>query len=348
MSGTSGTEILAAIKKAATWGTAVVLGANDGILVLPTSIKRDAPIEIDDSMGSNVTKFGDPGPVKVEGDIPAYLRYDGCDIPVALCMGTAGAPTQQGATAAYANIYKFAPLVDGLFATFARDLKSYINENPSIKIAGFTISGDIGQPLKLTLHTLCDDQVIDSSTNTTATFNNVTFVETANRVRFSQGVYRINDQSGAALGSGDMIYPSSFELKAMRSLEGLHTTQYQNANNQDLIDEPCNNGKLEITLSLTFPRHGSNAYLTDLGADTYKKMDLTFTGGLIETPYNREFKIELPNMQIKNADPADAEGNVTETIEFVCHAVDTPPTGMTVTDPFWISVINTRTTDPLA
>ena len=350
MSGVAGVEIIAAFKKAAAWGTAVVLGANDGVLILPSSIKRDAPIEVDDSLGIFFSRDGDPGSVTCEGDIPGYLRYDGWDTFLALAMGIAGVPAQQEATTAYAYLYKWKKDTDGFFGTFAKHMKNYIEENPSVKIMGFTLKGEVGQALQIIIHAIADNKEVDSVINTTTTFNNVTILEDANRVRFSQGVFRMNDQGGDALDAGDQIYPSSFELMAKRTLAGVHDGQYKTSgvNPQELVDEPTNDGQPEITLKLSFPRHTANTYLADLGTDTRKKMDMTFTGGVIEGAYSRVFAAELPHLQMKTVDPVDEQGIIKEPLEFILHSPSAAPTGMTATDPFWISGINQRTTDPLA
>jgi hypothetical protein len=351
MGGVAGVELKAAIKKAATWGTAVVAGANNGFMFLPTSIKKDAGVEVDDSLGTYVSKDGTPGAIKVEGDIPGYLRYDGLDLFFALFLGVAGAPVQQGATTAYAYTYKWLNSIDGLFATYVKHMKNYIEEHPSLKIVGFTLKGEVGKALQLSFKTISQNKVIDSVLNTTTTFNNVTVYEAANRVRFSEGVFRMNDQSAIALASPtDLIHPSSFELSAMRKLKGVYGTYKTTGTNaQDLIDEPTNDGPPEIKLKLTFPRHTNTTYLAALGADTRKKMDIVFTGGLIASTFYRTFMLQLPHLQMLNDDPADAAGIITEPIEFLVHGASAAPAGMTgIIDPFWLSGTNRLATDPLA
>ncbi|GER92687.1 hypothetical protein A45J_0405 [hot springs metagenome] len=351
MSAVAGVEIQAAFKKALVWNTPVAVGANDGILILPTSIKKDAPIESDDSLGTYFSEDGTPGAIKVEGDIPMYLRYDSLDVLLALFMGVAGVPTQQGTTAAYAYTYKWKQDIDGYFGTFVKHMKNYIEEIPSAKIAGITIKGEVGKPLQAIFKVIGVNKVYDSAVNTTTTFNNVTYFEKSNRVRFAQGVFRMNDQSGAALEDGDKIYPSSFELSAVRKLTGVYNGQYSTpgSNKQDLIDEPTNDGHPEISLKLSFPRHSSNARLLDLGSDTRKKMDITFTGALIEGAYYRQFRLQFPHLQLKNVDPVDEQGIIKEPLDLIVHAATSAPAGMTgITDPFWITGINRRATDPLA
>jgi hypothetical protein len=78
-------------------------------------------------------------------------------------------------------------------------------------------------------------------------------------------------------------------------------------------------------------------------------MDMTFTGGLIASTYYRTFKLQFPHLQLMNDDPADEAGVIKEPLEFTVHGAVAAPTGMTgITDPFWITGINQRSTDPLA
>jgi len=349
MSAVAGTELKFGLKKAATWGTPVACGASDGLLLLPTGIKRDAGVDVDDSLGQFWAKDGTPGAIKVEGDLPSYLRYDGMDLLIALFMGITGAPVQQAATAAYAYSYDLADNTDGLFATFAKHLKTYVAEVPSLKISGLTIKGEQGKPLQL-IATGIGDNMAEDGTNNATSFLNVTIAEVANRIQFAQGVFRMNDQSGIALAVGDKIGPSSFELSAKRKLTGTYGSFVTGgANSQDLIDEPVNDGMPEVTLKLQFPKHTGKTRLTDLGADTRKKMDITFTGALIASTYYRQFKLEFPHLQLKTVDVVDETGIIKEPVEFLVHAASVAPAGMTgITKPFRISGINQRATNPLA
>lgn len=352
MPGVSGVELIYAMKKAAAWNTPVVCGAGDGFLSRPSSVKESSDVDIDDSLGLFFSGDGSQKEVKVEGDLPAYLRYDGFDVALALAMGIAGAPTQQAATTAYAYTYKPAKSTDGLFATFVKHMKNYIAEVAGLKITGFTIKGEQGKPLELILHTIGSmvNKNTSTGTNTLTTANNITIAETANRVRFAQGVFRMNDQSGIALAAGDQIYPSSFEFTFKRNMAGVYG-QYTTGgtNPRDVIDEPTNNGQPECSLKLQFPRHTGVTRLTDLGNDTRKKMDITFTGGLIASTYYRQFKLQFPHLQFKSVDVVDEQGIIKEPVEFVCHTAAVAPAGMTgITDAFWVSGINQRATNPLA
>ncbi len=352
MAGVAGSELKFAAKKAAAWNTAVACGANNGFLCLPTGIKRSADVQVDDSLGQFFAAGATPGAVKTEGDLPMYLRYDGCDLFLALFMGVAGAPTlHAGGAGSYDYIYKWLQNTDGLFATFCKHMKNYIAEVPSLKVAGITLKGEVGKPLQLIVNCIGNDVITNSAINTTSTFNNVTIPETGNRVNFGQGVFRMNDQGGAALGSGDVIAPSSFELSAKRKLAGVYG-QYKTSfagNAQDVIDEPTNDGTPEITLKLQFPRHTAATRLNDLGNDARKKMDITFTGQIIEGAINRLFVLRFPHLMLTSVDVVDEAGIIKEPVEFLVLPATTAPTGMTgITDPFWISGTNKLATNPLA
>ncbi len=350
--GVSGLEIKAAVRKGSSWNAAVACGASDGILIRPSHIRRDAAIGVDDSMGSFFSTDGEPGPVRVEGDIPMYLRYDGLDLILAQAMGSAGTPVGQGMEGVYAYTYRFSPDTDGSFVTFAKHMKNYVEEIPSMKISGFTLKGQVGGPVELTARVTGVDKVFDSTVNTLASFAHVTCPETGNRVRFSEGIFRMNALSGPALAEGDRIYPSGFELTVRRRLKGEYTGQYRHVsgpNVQDLIDEPTNDGPPEITLRITFPRHTGAESLAILGGDTRQKMDVTFTGKPVLPGWPRTFTLRFPHLQLRSVDIADEKGIIQEPLELLVHGTPGAPAGMAgITEPLQISGINRRSTNPLA
>lgn len=392
MPGLSGTEIKAAFTKGAIWNVPAICGANNGILIKPTNIIRDAPIDTDDSLGQYFSLDGLPGPIKIEYELPFDLRYDSLDALLAQYMGIAGNPAQQGATAAYTYTYKFKTDIDGLFGTFIKNMKGYIEEYPSTKVASLNLKGESGGVLQGSADIIASNKNINPTlsapviatiavgtnprgvaveagrayvcnygssnvsvlvyqTNSTQTFASVTNFEQLNRIRYSEGVFRMNNQSAGALTDANKIYPMSFEISSKRNLAGEYTGQYKTyfPNTQDLIDEPTNNGMIETTLKVTFPRHTNKAYLEDLISNVYKKLDMTFTGAVIEGVYYRQFRVSFPSLQLKNVDVLDAQGNIKEPLEFIVHGCAVAPAGMTgLTDPFWISGINRRSTDPLA
>ena len=339
----SGTETKAAAVKGTTWGTAAACGSGDGLLLLPPTLKKEREPLVDDSLGVSFPEEADPGHIKVSGEVPSYLRYDGLDMLLAIAMGaTAGAPVQQGTTAAYAQGFTLAESTDGLFCTLALHNGVNVDEYPSLKLTGFTLKGRVGEPVQMSFEATASDRVTDSSTNTPASFASVTAGERVNRVLMSQGMFLMNNGAGAALDTGDAVYPSSFELSYSRKLTGA----YGSGSGHDRIDEPATDGQPEISLKLEFPRYSTSAYFEDWDLSTPKKMEMAFTGALIEDTYYREFRVTLPNLSYKSVDLPMDKGALKHPLEFICLAADTAPSGMAGTTlPFQVDVINTQSAD---
>lgn len=344
----TGREILVGLKKASTWRTPVACGANDGILILSESFRQTLEHLDDDSAGLAFIQRTDPGKKNVSGGMEGYLRYEGLDVLLALIMGTAGTPSQQGATAAYTNSYVMADSLLGLFATLTMLKKSdKVFEYPTVKYNALIISGEMNAPLKWRVEGIPNIQDLASSTNTTVTMASVTYPDKGNRVIMNaDSHFWLNDESGDALDSGDAISPNSFELSIRRPMEADHVAGH------DDVDEPIDEGFPEISLTLNFPRYNdaNGAFFADWETYTRKKMEIYFKGALIEDTYYYEHKISLPNLKVVDPEAAiSGPGKIPFSLSFKVLGTDSAPTGMTgITKPFQIDVQNTRTTDPLA
>lgn len=338
----TGTEILAAAKKAGTWGTAVACGANDAVMILSEGIKKRQSNELDRSAGQSFFLTADRGNIVVDGDLSAYLRYDGLTMLLAMAMGTAGSPAQQGSTAAYKHVLQLATALDGKFCTLAIDKKVSIHECPSLKVLGFTIRGEAGKPCEVLFHTVADDLVVPGTVNTAST--SWTHRDRSNRILFDQVVCRINDQSGSALGAGDKVRPASFELAVRRRLKGEYL-----AEGSKRIDEPVNDDLPEISLSLRFPNYTSNAWWSALSGDTRKKCDLTFTGTQIQSPYSYTLGLILPHLALRETDSqVEGPGKLPNPVTFDVLEASSAPAGMSYAKPVTIELTNKQNTDPLA
>lgn len=344
----TGREFLIALKKAAAWHTPVACGAGDGLLILSDGIKVAIPTELDDSAGQQWITQADAGVKDIKGSLEAYMRYEGFDVALALIMGaTAGAPAQQEATAAYANTYSLSSNLSGLFATLAqKKLVNKIWEFTSLKLHGFKLGCEMNKPVKLSLEGIADTLDRASAVNTTGTMAAVTMPDTENRIIMNKDtVVRINDQDAIALGAGDELYPSSIEFSFNRPMDA------EPVAGQDGVDEPADNGFPVATMTMKFPRYNTanDAFFDDWDAFTSKKMDITFTGRVIEGAYNYQFKISLPHVKVDNPEaPVSGPGKIPFSLSFQILAATAAPAGMTHATPFQIDVINKRTTDPLA
>lgn len=341
----SGREIIVAVKKATTWNTAVACGALNGILILKEGVKGGPAYEPDDSL-QTWPKVGDLGAKSYQGDITAAMRYRGLDLLLALAMGTAGSPAQQGGTTAYLHTLQLATSTEGKFCTLAIDKGHSVWEYAGCKIAGFTLRGEAGKPLELVAHVICSDLARNTTagTNNNTTMASVTIPDTQRRVHFRQGVWWINAQGDAALDADDAIYPNKFELVFKRKL----STDPVAAS--DVIQEPLEDGKPEVRLTLAFPKYTADTYLDAFVNETYQKLQVKFTGGLISGAYYYGLNFYFANLKCVNAEAAvDGAGKIIHPLEFDCLGCDSAPTGMTgLTVPFKAEIQNLLTTDILA
>lgn len=343
----TGRDITAAFGKGATWGTAVsVDAAGKGAYILSEGLPAKFGEHLrNEELAHAFIENIDKGNVDIAGDVAAFLRYEGLDTLIAIAMGAAGAPTQQGATTAYKHTWKLADTLAGLFGTLAIDKSVSIWEYPSVKVHGFTISAEAGQPAQITFNMIADDLIRSgdgSPTNTT--LSSVTYASTALRLLFDKLTFRINAQGGAALAGGDAVSISRFTLTFIRPVSGLHVSA------QDTISEPTAEGIPEVTLKLGFDEYTSDARLTDLRQATEKKADLVFDSGIeAGTGYNYSLSLFLPRLVPRDGGAeVSGPGKIAETAIFEVIKAASNPTGMTDTGPFYLEVINQLTTDALA
>ena len=341
------------IKKAVNWNTAVACGAGDGIMFYNGQVKPADSPEIDQSRGRAFSLDGTFGGINAPATYSFPLRYAGMELVAAMIMGTAGVPAQQAATTAYLHSLTWNTDPYGLMVTVAKNMIAYIEEVPTAKVVGLTISGEVGaKPLQVSLEIIGINREVASAVNTLATFANVTYPvdATTTPVMFSHLAFRMNVASGAALGGGDVIYPNKFTLAIKRAMKGEFTGQYRTtaSSPQDLIDEPSNNGFPDIKLTLEFPKHTATTYLAAHSADTRYKLDITATGAVIEGAYNYKHLWQFPHLQLLTPTPTDGNDRIKEPLEFFVHGAIAAPTGMAVTDPLKWSQTTKRTTNPLA
>lgn len=340
----TGTEIIAALKKATVWGTPVAAGFGDGIYILNEGLEASPEVLFDDSLGNSFDDCSDLGNITDEGDIEAMIKYEGLLLPFALALGLAGEPDI--ITNGYQHYLLCADNIEGLFATFAIDKATAVHEHPSVKIAGFTISGEAGGYLTVTFNIIADTLDTESSTNTLATMTAVTFILKCGNIVFNNGIFLLKDHSGAApVDPGDRINPSSFELSFTRNVSGDFVADGTRA-----IIEPQQDGKPEIILALSFPRYTDTRYLIDLFSKQEHELIATWTGDVIGGgPDSFEFSIECPKLVLIDSNaPASGLGKIPFTVNYRVTEVVIEPTGFQNTSPVTLGFINSISTDPLA
>lgn len=340
----TGTEIIAAMIKATTWGTLVDPdGAGNGVLLLNESLTYKPEILFDDSLGEAFDKCSDPGNIDASGDMEANLRYEGLMLPLAIALGEAGVPSLL--TDGYEHVLNSADNIYDLFMTLAIDKITKIHTFPSVKVTGFTIRGTQGGYLMVTFNLLANTMDPDSSVTT---LSSVTVPMQCGNIVFNNGTFLLKDQGGAAPADpGDKVLPSEFEIAFSRNETGDYV-----ANGTREITEPSADGKPEVTCSLTFPRYTDSRFIEDLFAMQEHEMIATWVGDLIVPPSGTDsytFQIELPRMVILDADAAvGGLGKIPTTINYRCKQADSTPTGFEDDGPLSLKIINSISTDPLA
>ncbi|MHB1350116.1 MAG: hypothetical protein ACYCYR_09610 [Desulfobulbaceae bacterium] len=343
----TGREVVVGFEKATTWHTPVACGAGDGMLIRSDGIKVTVATEPDDSAGQEWIQQADAGLQELKGQLKVYGRYRGLERQMALIMGTAGAPAQQGATAAYLHTLQLATNIIGKFGTLAQlKLSNKVWEYPSVKLHGFKLTAKMNKPVDIDFDTIADKLDRASATNTTVTMANVTMPDVANRIIMNKDtVVRINDQSAAALDDTMKIYPSEIEISFNRPMDS------EPVAGQEGVDEPTDNGFPVGTITMKFPRYNTanDAFFTDWDSFTSKKMDITFTGKTIESTYKYQWKFSFTHLKIDNPEaPVNGAGKIPFSLKFNVYGAAAAPTGMAFTEPFQLAIISTLTTDPLA
>ncbi len=351
----SGRETIIGAVKGATWGVPLAAGANHALLPLASGVGRGFQLLEDRSLGGAWELDAQRGVIEAGGPLNGFLRYDNNEwLLIALLMGTAGAPVQQGATTAYLHTLQLADGVAGKFATLAKKMKSdEVWEFPSIKPVSLRLTGGKRVPVEYAIETVAShkNRNAGSGTNNTTTIATITARETLRRiVPQESGYLRINDQSAGALGTGDVHAVSTFELMFARPQQGDNVLD-----GNAFITEPVGTDFATSEFVATFPVYEDKAdvLLDKFEADTVQKIELFADSGAIlagtAIPYS--LKIQMPQAQVVGR-PEIAiagPGKIVATIRFRLTKASAAPAGMTgVTNPFAMLLINKRTTDILA
>jgi len=333
-------------KSTAAWGTAVALGAGNGILLESLSgllFQREyTPQKTSDTP---FVKSGDLGPIKpVDFTLSCDLQYDPGILGtlIALLWGTAGAPTLVGATLTYKHVFQWADTQYGKFATFAAEYPGKIFEVASFKVMGWELSL-AGGLIKCSLKCRGNTLIEDSAVNTLTQMDALTYTDRFNRVRFLNGSIKMNAQSGA-----DVAAETALEVNALTMSYNREGHDAPVIAGQEFIPEPVEGSHPNIKVKLGFPRFNAvnAAYLATFKAETAQKMLIAFTGALIETTYYYSYKFYFPRLMMMHPEPA-WEDIIKNGLELVAEEAATAPTAMTYTRPY-VEIQNKQSTDFLA
>lgn len=342
----------AAFEQGSTWGTAVAVGASDGLRITSESIQGGtAPLERA-AVGFPWGDIIDEGAESWRGTISGDLFYNAnCGKFVSYVFGTSGAPTQTppstGTT--YLHVCDLANSLAKFYTlTLARKAVSgdsqKWHEYASCMTARVTFAGTGNGRVTWTAELIANAMDRASSTNTTTQTDAVTVPTVLGAVRFKDGLFRYNAQAGGALASTTDDYSiSGFELEVSRplSLDFL-------ADGTTSIAQPAEEDACSVMLRVDLRSYDTDTWKAAWSAGTEYKADLKFTGaGLAPAsgsdPY---FEFQFPRLVVASDPQANiaGRGRIAHRVEFKCLTASAAPTGMSgVTQPVRLNVLDTDT-----
>lgn len=341
-----GRLMAAAAKKASTWGTAVALGAGNGIYIEEDGgLKPSRPYLPAKETDSPYVQEGTLGPHEAVDFTPTgTFRYDGGALIMLLAMlfGTAGVPDNLTG-GAYGHTFQWADNLSSLFATWAIERRGKIWEVSSVKPMSFELSVSDGL-IKFALGLRGSKCIDDSAVNMATQMDAITYAAVATRAEFADCKIYLNGFSDADVE--DAAYElevSDLTLNFSRSPDAVPVA------GDDHIIEPLEEDWPTGVLDLSFPRMNATnaAYFADFNDQSLKKCivkilsTVEIGGGNYYCMY-----IYLPNLRITDLDFPHGP-IIPGSLQLTSEECASAPTGMSYKRPY-IYLYNTASTDYLA
>ncbi len=325
------------------WGVAA--SVTKGVYFTSTASMKLEPERVnDEAFGQAFLGRGDLGDVKAP-DL-AYTgrsRYDDWQyILQALACGSPSVTLSTSATGqvpSYIHQIDLATSTDGLGATFAVDKVLYVDELTSAKVYGFSEKPGSGGVMDISYKVLGSKPTNASTTNTRSTVNGASFPALANRVFRKHGVIRMNAQGGSSLAVGDKLDLEEWSIEFERPQDAPHVF------GQDYVFAPADNGFPKVMIKVKYPRMtttSASSLYAALTANTVWKMDVTFTGDLINSTDSYTRKYQFPAVELDSWDGADVKGadQVKPEASFTAKLAATSPSGMAFVNPLRLLITN--------
>ena len=334
--------LAAGARRTTTWGTALALGANYGMLIESDGglVRNQAYLPAKEADTPFVLE-GDLGVIDPVDFAPEFtMRYDpgALGILISQLFVGAGAPTLSGG--GYTHKFRWLTNNYAEMATFAVERASKIFEVPSVKthMLDFNIADGF---LKGTIGLRGNTVINNSGINDYTQMDAITYKDRGNRVKFSQLSAFMIDQSTASQPDVD----PALELSDISMhFERPHDSPHK-AGSQSII-EPMENAPSIVTLTMTFPRMSTvnNAYFAEFIAETEKKAYIRFDGAVISgQTASYMLRFYFPRLRIINIEyPFD--DIVPATITLQAEEAASTPTGFLYNVPY-LYLINTRSGD---
>jgi hypothetical protein len=334
------------VAKATTWGTAVAGGANSKLIGFSVTPKRGTETLQGNPIGTGLDMIDevDMGAVKpslsfADGD----ERFDGAGQILEAAFFGADSVVSLG-SGAYGHSFFRNQAQDQYISVGLDACVGSILEYSTVQLSKLTSSWKIGEYVKKTLEGIASDEKTTGTTNTYASLAAATAPSTKKAVFQTSDKFRINGQTGAALGAGDILPILSAEVSFTEELDHALEANGVAANGTPLkTGTPPFGGTVTVTLS----RQDSHKWRETLSSGAEMKADLscvhsTFAGGAI----NRSITYFFPRLKlVTDIDWAlanAADNNVTLTYTMLA-ATGAAPSGMGSTLPYKYVVNSTST-----
>lgn len=346
----TGSDGKVGFKIASTLGTAVAVGANDGLCHGGVSMSVGVERQEAASLGCGLSMLKDvkPGAKTYEPTVSATTPQFNCAemSMLAVFMGAAVAGVEQTTSQGdYLHVIHFNKTRK--FGTLAYEASTTkVIEFPSTYIKEVTIQPK-GVPgyLQIDYKCLATSRVLNSSTNTNATIaSNLTRPSDEQVEVLQDADIWIADASGGSLSSSNKVNIKNFNLTLTR--DAVPANEITGTN----VDAaPVDQGYFSGTLTLDLSGLDDFTWFDFANAETFLKAKLGFEGSQIGTGDNRSFNIYLPRLKLvedPKYDITDAGFNP-HNLTFEVLAAVSAPTGMSYTLPYF-EVTNEYTGDYIA
>lgn len=334
----------AAIEQGSTWGTAVAVGAGDGIAITGESISGGRAALPREDLGYPWGQGIDVGAERHRGAINFDLFHGGgAGRLMSYFFGTSGSPTQTppstGTTYLHVLTLENALTKFGTVCLAKRASQKWW-QYASAKAARLELSGSGNERVRGSIEFIANALDRDSSTNTTTQTNAVT-VPTRRALAYAkQGTFRLNAQAGGALASTtDDVPILGFKFTAVRPFD-----EPELIDGTNYIAEPVEAGECMGELEITLRSYDAETWIAAYLAQTEYKADLKLLSAY--TPSGGAAMYALLNIaRMVVAEqpqaPVANRGPIPHVVRFKCLTPSAAPTGMSgLTQPFELQVLD--------
>lgn len=337
--------LAAGAKEAATWRTAVALGAGFGLnckAISGFNPQRDLLIaqEVDAPMPfSGALNIYKPQDFTIISD---FLYSPGSlGTLIGLLFGSASVGSVID-TSAYPHTFSWEDGNSGQFATVAVEMPGIIWECPSAKPIEWALKSNAGGFVQSELKCRGNKIVDDSTTNTATQMDALTYDERTNHVKYEVQSVKMNDESGGDVASENALEVTGVEVEFKRTgHDGVAVSGYAD------IAEPAEGGYPDIRVKLKFPHFDAvnKLFMATAVAETEQKILIKYTHTVLAGASSEYYSAALYFPRLRMLMPeASWDEIVSNGIELVAEEASGNPTGMSDVRPYMV-LTNKRTTD---